>query len=255
MEKKKILMVAVSVGVFLVIVIGAAILIISQRDTPVPAAGPVQAPIQPGVSGAALANAQPASADPAADISGAVQGLQPPPASLTANQENVFYFLGDNPDQIVQETTGDDTNRVVISVPKPASAAVPDAPPAAPKPAAARQAPAPRQAAPAAASRAVPRSAPAAAQPKASAPAQARNDYWVQTGSFSTRVRADGVKETLASRGISAIIENRDVGGKTYYRVRVGPYTSQNEADYWLSLIKTIQGFEDSQIWRNQSLR
>jgi hypothetical protein len=30
--------------------------------------------------------------------------------------------------------------------------------------------------------------------------------------------------------------------------VRVGPYTSQAEADYWLSLIKMLEGFEDSQV-------
>jgi DedD protein len=79
--------------------------------------------------------------------------------------------------------------------------------------------------------------------------------YWVQTGSFSTRVRADGAKETLAGKGITSIIENRDVEGKIFYRVRVGPYTSQNEADYWLSLVKTINGFEESQVWRSQTRR
>jgi DedD protein len=52
----------------------------------------------------------------------------------------------------------------------------------------------------------------------------------------------------LAGRGITAIIENRDVNGQNFYRVRVGPFTSQNEADYWLSVIKKIQGFEQSQI-------
>jgi DedD protein len=75
----------------------------------------------------------------------------------------------------------------------------------------------------------------------------------VQAGSFSAKGRAEGVKETLAAKGITSIIENRDVSGTTYFRVRVGPYTSQKEADYWLSLIKTIDGFESSQIWQSQS--
>jgi DedD protein len=37
--------------------------------------------------------------------------------------------------------------------------------------------------------------------------------------------------------------------------VRVGPYTSQNEADYWLALIKSIDGFGESQIWQNNAFR
>jgi DedD protein len=39
------------------------------------------------------------------------------------------------------------------------------------------------------------------------------------------------------------------------YRVRIGPYTSQNEADYWLAMVKSIDGFEKSQVWETQSLR
>jgi DedD protein len=254
MEKKKLLLVAVSVGVFLVIVMGASILVFSPRPAEIQRAASFQTtqPIQPG------SPPQPASVD-AADMarnSGELQGLQSPPASATASQENVFYFMGD-PDQIVERTTENNETRVVISVPKPSAAAVPALPPrqtAAPAPSASPAPPAPAgrtNTTPAAAPKSAPRPAAKAPAP----PAQTFNDYWVQTGSFSTRVRADGVKETLASKGIASIIENRDVEGKTFYRVRIGPYTSQNEANYWLSLIKSIQGFEDSQIWRSQSRR
>jgi DedD protein len=83
----------------------------------------------------------------------------------------------------------------------------------------------------------------------------AYNDFWVQAGSFTAKVRAENVKETLASKGITSIIENRDVNGATFFRVRIGPYTSQNEADHWLALIKSIKGFEDSQIWQSPSVR
>ena len=74
------------------------------------------------------------------------------------------------------------------------------------------------------------------------------NNYWVQTGAFSTHVRAEGAKESLASKGITSIIDNRDIDGKTWYRVRVGPYTSETEANYWLALVKSIDGFAESQI-------
>jgi cell division protein FtsN len=82
-----------------------------------------------------------------------------------------------------------------------------------------------------------------------------RTDYWVQTGAFSTKNRADGVKETLASKGINSVVDVQDVNSNTYYRVRVGPYTSEKEAGYWLSLVKTIEGFRDSQIRVSQSRR
>jgi DedD protein len=79
-----------------------------------------------------------------------------------------------------------------------------------------------------------------------------QNDYWIQTGAFSALVRAEDVKETLASKGLSSIIDDRDVDGQTWYRVRVGPYTSENEANYWLALVKAIDGFNESQVRSTQ---
>jgi DedD protein len=94
-----------------------------------------------------------------------------------------------------------------------------------------------------------------AVQPKPAAATKTYNDYWVQTGAFSSKTNADGVKEKLATRGINSIIENRELEGKTWYRVRVGPYTSETEANYWLSLVRSIDGFADSQIRQTQSVR
>jgi len=103
-----------------------------------------------------------------------------------------------------------------------------------------------------AASPAVSSSRTSISQSRPQAQTTVHNDYWVQTGAFSTLTLAEGVKATLSSKGITSLIENRDVNGTTLFRVRVGPYTSQNEANYWLSLIKTIKGFEDSQIRQTQ---
>ncbi|MCL2128443.1 MAG: SPOR domain-containing protein, partial [Treponema sp.] len=114
--------------------------------------------------------------------------------------------------------------------------------PAAAKPAAAK--PAPAQPAPAA----KPAARPAAEPPKTV------NNYWVQTGAFSTKIRAEGAKESLASKGITSIIENRDIDGRTLYRVRVGPYVSETEANYWLALVKSIDGFGDSQVRQSPRL-
>jgi DedD protein len=311
MEKKKILLVAVSVGIFLVIAIGAAILIFSPRsgapsDAVVmersnqgaypPAAATENIPVYPrlvdpsGDSPAPAVDSQtPAAPDSAYQFPQSPSGYQSPQGTSgvpgapgsTAIQENNFYINGGTQRQPYYtertETRNNErtaTPQVVINVPRPESARVPALPEtAASKPAAASgpaaaTKPAASPAKPAASSAAKSGAArqPASAKPAspakpaaASRPvAQGRGTYdayWVQAGSFSTKVHADGVKETLASKGITSIIENRDLDGKTFYRVRIGPYTSQNEADYWLALIQTLDGFESSQVWKSQAQR
>ncbi|GHU61000.1 hypothetical protein FACS189445_2310 [Spirochaetia bacterium] len=178
------------------------------------------------------------------------QGLKT--TSESGPQDNIVYFYGENPDDAVpvNRTGSGGSNRVVVDVQRPTPVVVPEAP--APrltaKPAAPPARPAPVAAAPKAATPKAP--APKAAAPKAAAP-KTPDNFWVQTGSFSSVARAEAAKNTLASKGITSLIENREVEGKTYFRVRVGPYTSKNEADYWRELIKSINGFEDSLVWKS----
>ena len=243
-EKKKLLLVAVTVGVFLAIIISAAVLILMPKTSMEGTAFSSTRPIPAGQ--------QPASVDPADLVrnNDSIRGIQQGPAA-NANQENNFYINGDP-----NEERND--SQVVINIPRPSAAAVPDT-----------QAPAPRSSAkpasPAAPAAAVARTQPASkpassassapAAPAASAPAKARNDFWVQTGAFTAKVRAENVKETLATKGITSIIENREVDGKVWYRVRVGPYTSETEANYWLALVKSIDGFAESQVRQTVSAR
>jgi DedD protein len=259
MEEKKLILVAVSVGVFLVITISAAILIFTPKNAENAAGMSVSGPVPayaaaareiPETEGAPAQDTrtQPASADAADMVRNAdnVRGIQTPPQAQ-AIQENNFYINGDKPgESYTIEKSGEGSNtRVVINVPKPSAAAVPDSP-AGGRPAARQNAAPPKPAA--APARAKPAAGNAEKKPATAAPARTYRDYWVQTGAFSAKVRAEGARETLASKGISSIIENRDIEGKTWYRVRVGPYTSENEASYWLSLVKSIDGFADSQI-------
>ena len=252
MEKRKLLLVAISVGIFLVIAIGAAIVFTPQKTVvppgavtvhPAPGARGINVPtpyqppqfgvpeqeIPPGTPVEPLAE-QPATVDPLGLVRAPadIPGLQAPPEG-TIRQGGDFVVTG--------------TGQTVINVPRPTTAAVPET---APPPR--RVAPAPAPAAPAARP-----AAPAPARPAAQT--RVHNDYWVQTGAFSTIAKAEGVRENLASRGITSIIDNRTVDGRSLFRVRVGPYTSQNEADYWLSLIRSINGFEESQVRQTQSRR
>jgi DedD protein len=303
MEKKKLLLVAISVGVFLVLTIGAAILVFTPKNTNLPfetiasninpetitvfSPSSYQSPIAGSEQGAA----QPSSID-AVDLvrnPGGVPGLITPP-------EGAVYPAYE---------TGRSTESV-ISVLQPSTAAVPNTAPAgravnesapavaarpaqtttpaqtASTPAKTTTTPAQATSTPAqtttspsqtastpaktttpaqtasAQTTATPAATPVASTASQSIPAaqtKIYDDYWVQTGAFSTIATAEGVKETLASKGITSIIENGNVNGRTLFRVRVGPYTSRNEANYWLALIKSIDGFEDSQVRTTENLR
>ena len=256
-EKKKLLLVAISVGVFLVISIAAAIFIVQQGSASAEALSAIPAQrVQPSVTFDPLPSYQlPPSGISALDAIDLVRspsdlpGLRPAPEGIV-NRDSDYHVRGSD---------------TVINVPKPSTVAVPDTPPAGraaprpstPRPAVQPTAVAPRPAAQPTAAAPRPAAQPTAAAPRPAPAAQTRvyDDYWVQTGAFSTVAKAEGVKETLASKGITSMIENRIINGQAIFRVRVGPYTSQNEANYWLSLIKSINGFEESQIRQTQSRR
>ena len=219
MEKKKLLLVAVSIGVILVIVVGAAIMVSK------PGSGDIVTPV---VSSMDSAYSRSANTDLATLSGDAFRGLQDP-NEVSPVQETYIANNG-----------SDVTVKTVINVPAPSTAAVPDAKPVP----VAKSAPAVK-----------PQVEPVRAKPSTTESKKTYRDFWVQAGSFSTRDRADGVKSTLGTKGISAIVTNQEINGNTYYRVRVGPYTSQNEADYWLAMIKSIDGFQESQIWESRSFR
>jgi len=235
-EQKKLLLVAVSVGVFLLITVAAALIILTPKTQTQESSYYASTPFQP--AGNVQPNEQPV---------------------INNNQETNFNFdFGDNGTTATVDT--DNGNHLTIQIPKPNSAAVPNSTetasstatvasvvqrPAAAEPA--RTTTGNTAAATAAASRSTtPAAQPAAA--KTTAASKPVNDYWIQTGAFTVKVRADDAKELLASKGLTSIIENSDINGKTWYRVRLGPYTSETEANYWLALVKSIDGFTESQI-------
>ncbi len=270
MEKKKLLYIAISVGLFLVIALGSAIIIVSKQNADPSAVA--RQPYTPGLSGTIVPNVSsigtPAAVVPSlADVQEAADtsGTENRPASvdtvsLLHNPDiNVLQRAPEEPaPSSINHSYGDSGAanasdiRIERYTPRGAAArnSEPRRTPSVPvsRPNAADVPPSP----PAQITRVQPpvqTPAPLPAQPKV------YNNFWVQTGSFSAKVRADNVKESLGAKGISSVIEVRNINDQTYYRVRVGPYTSQNEAAYWLSLIQSIDGFEESQIWQSQSTR
>lgn len=72
--------------------------------------------------------------------------------------------------------------------------------------------------------------------------------WWVQAASFTSLKYADNARETLGSNKINAdVFTYKDSFGKVFYRVRVGPYLTKSEAEYWKSRIGQIESFASTQ--------
>ena len=86
-----------------------------------------------------------------------------------------------------------------------------------------------------------------AAKPAATATA-AKGSYWVQVGSYATTDAAEKTKKDLAAKGYTSSIQSITANGKTYHRVKIGPYSSRADVDTLLPKIKALPGMGDSFI-------
>lgn len=73
-------------------------------------------------------------------------------------------------------------------------------------------------------------------------------EYWIQVGSFSSRSRADELRDSLVQRGLAPKVTTRVVAGATRFRVRLGPYANKPEAEKFLQWVKALEGMEGSYI-------
>ncbi len=124
-----------------------------------------------------------------------------------------------------------------------------------PSPRAAKSvAPAPRAKAPVAARPAAKAKAVAtkststATSTKKAAAQRVETSYWIQTASFTERDKADNLRGTLASKGLTALIAVKDINAKSWYRVRLGPYPSGKEATLWLAKVKLVKGCDEAYV-------
>ncbi len=56
-------------------------------------------------------------------------------------------------------------------------------------------------------------------------------DYVVQVGAFRSLSEADALKAKLAMMGLDAKVSEREQGGRTVYRVRLGPFDNKTVAE------------------------
>jgi DedD protein len=283
MEKKQLLYIITSVGLALILFIVGALWLLSTKKQTASSIASVQTPgtistgtPEAGTPASTGSNSGVQTQNPTSNDSRlnptewvknpqTVQGLQQPPAAVPASRGDVIIVYGDN--TVTSKATGTvpnvstDPNGVVIQVTPPQGTVTTNTPAVAAGTTGSNTsttqsvettssitqtktvtATAPKAATPTPAGTATPKSTAKSSTPKV------YTDYWVQTGAYSTKTRAEAVKEQLKTRGITSILDIKEVNGKTYYRVRIGPYTTQKEAQYWLSLVKNIDGFSESYI-------
>jgi cell division protein FtsN len=126
----------------------------------------------------------------------------------------------------------------------PGAPGTPGGPGAAPAPAS------PTAAAPVLAARpAQPQAKPRTPKPALQARASRNTaDYWIQTGSYKSQTKAEELVSLLQDKGLGSRVFSWTSKGETFFRVRVGPYSSKGEADKFLALVRQVQGLETSYV-------
>ena len=252
-EMKKLLLVAVSVGVFLLVTITVAIIVL----TPKTQENTISSSIPYSNQGRTVtSNTNNLPPEPAPVVISTAEPI------IDTKKEVVEIDINNGDSltiQIPQPTTAAVPDNKIVTSPSPAEPAMVVVKPvvktdekpavksvekAVEKPAASTSASAAK---PAAASKTTETTKITASTVRPTS-ARAINDYWVQTGAFSSMVRAEDAKEMLFDKGLTSIIETSIINGQNFFRVRLGPYTSENEAKHWLAIVQLIDGFHDSQV-------
>jgi rare lipoprotein A len=77
----------------------------------------------------------------------------------------------------------------------------------------------------------------------------ADTQIYIQAGSFTQKALADGMSSRLSSFGTSRV-STADVNGSTFYRVRLGPFSYEEEAEVTLNKLRN-NGIFDAKIIRD----
>ena len=70
--------------------------------------------------------------------------------------------------------------------------------------------------------------------------------YWVQAASYSSKNKAEEARSLLDENKIQCEVFTYDSNGTLYYRVRVGPYSTKDEASYWKKQVDGIALFAEA---------
>jgi DedD protein len=232
-ERKKLLWVSISACVFVLVVLAVGFFLLTPKK------GGEQAP-------ATIGNSAPPKAQDPHDFLSA-----PPPTppleqpKAQSSDGNVIIVYGDKPAPPVAPQGAPGSTATTGPAPAAVSSALP-----------AVEGPAPESKTQAVAAKPKTQAAPKiTAAPKAPAkPATVKvAEYWIQAASFTSRGRADELKQSLAEKGVAALIVVKDISGKSYYRLRIGPYSVKAEAEDWLSRLKGFPGCGEAYVSRTMA--
>ena len=241
MEQQKLLWTILSVGILVLILLGAGMFFFLPSDS----TGLAQ-------NGKTTEWSKAASPAPAAEQKTPDQKATPAPAQPPKPE------VKKTPVQTAQTPapapkTQPEVKKTPAPTPAPAAKPATPAPKATPAPAT-KPAPAAttQQAKPAASTSTQQAAKPAQTQTTAAKPAAtataAKGNFWVQVGSYATTDAAEKTKKDLAAKGYTSSIQSITANGKTYHRVKIGPYASRAEVDTLLPKIKALPGMGDSFI-------
>ena len=74
--------------------------------------------------------------------------------------------------------------------------------------------------------------------------------FWVQVAAYSNKKSAENARSVLDNNKIPAdIFTYEDNKSRLFYRVRVGPYTTKSEAEYWKAKIEKISDFAKAESY------
>jgi len=234
MEHSKVLIVIVSVSLFVAAVLGLGLVLFYPREAPQIAGTGGQTGSSGGFD--------------------AIEYLREPDAEAPAleteeedaDEEDVVIVYGETmeerPDAEAEQRPAADAERAPREQPEPQ-----------PQPQPERQQPGPEPEAETRAAR------PARAAPQRAPEPEVREvqvtEYWIQVIATTSRDRVEMARRRLGEHELSGRITTTVVDGRTFYRLRVGPYTNKGEASKFLDWVNDIDGFEESYISEEYNTR
>jgi DedD protein len=232
LETKKVLWTLMSVVIILVVASGIALALAFPRGS------------SAGAPASIAAVAPPRSASPDEYVRTFDPAPVPPApaATSTAPGSDIIIVYGEKPDAATIPVTPDKPYVPATSMAQPAAIA--------PKPAATSPAPETSTAK-------SPVTVKPATKPAAKAPAVPKTiaEYWIQAAAFTSRTRADDLQREMATKNLSTLITVKDLDGVTWYRVRIGPYTTEREAKGWLEKIRVVPGCTEAYVSKQSVTR
>lgn len=232
MEHSKVLIVIVSVSLFVAAVLGLGLVLFYPREAPQIAGSGGQAGSAGGFD--------------------AIEYLREPDAEAPAleteeadsDEDDVVIVYGETleerPDPDAEQTPAAEAERAPREQPQPRPQPQPEL----------------QQPEPEAETRAA---RPARAAPQRAPEPEVREvevtEYWIQVIATTSRDRVEMARRRLSEHELSGRITTTVVDGRTFYRLRVGPYTNKGEASKFLDWVNDIDGFEESYISEEYNTR